>query len=124
MSDVHTQDPSAVLDWTMSWAKQLTAIDKARASVDLGIDPDDVTDALLATWRTTHTRTTVTAATVVSVPSTGVTIGSVTPATTAVTWRLTTSGVAVGTTLTLTVHVTLSTTAQDERDMIIHVLNT
>lgn len=123
MSDVHTQDPSATLDWTMSWAKQLTEIDIARASVDLGLDPEDITDALLADWRTTHARTTLTAATVVC-PTTGTTITSVTPAATAVTWRLATTNVPLGTTLTLTVHVTMSTGAQDERDMLIHILNT
>lgn len=122
VADTFTQDPNAVLDWTMDWSKQLKSMNKTRAAVDLGISPDQVTDTQLATWLAANTGTTLTTATV-TCPTTGVTIGNQTPTETAVTWRITLTGVT-DPTITCTVHVTFSTGEQDEADMLINVRNT
>lgn len=88
-----SQDPQAVLDYSIDWSKPLAANGGA----------------------------TITAATVTA-PSPAV-ISGTTHDDTSVTWRLACSAVPVGTDVPMTAHVTFSTGEQDERTRTIRVRN-
>jgi hypothetical protein len=89
-------DPSAKLDWGISWAKDIAE---------------------------NAPGTTITTATLVSiVPATAVLVGGISHNADSVTWRLSCAAVPPGTDVSVTVHVVFSTGEEDERTRTVRVV--